>query len=104
VSHPLSHLLRKRFTEQVKQEEARFRHWEQHARISASFRISLTDGCRSAERDRLNKDLELAYMHVPSTSSSSKPSSIISRWWWHRKAVIPTNRAHRPLPWTSFWA
>lgn len=35
--------LRKKFTEQVKQEENRFRHWEQQL---------------IAERDRLNKDLE----------------------------------------------
>ncbi|KAK4705579.1 cell division control protein 12, partial [Phenoliferia sp. Uapishka_3] len=38
--------LRKRFTEQVKMEEARFRQWEQHL---------------IAERDRLNKDLEQAH-------------------------------------------
>ena len=38
--------LRKRFTEQVKMEEARFRQWEQHL---------------IAERDRLNKDLEHAH-------------------------------------------
>ena len=42
--------LRKRFTEQVKQEEARFRHWEQHASISFSFRIPLTDNRHSAHR------------------------------------------------------
>lgn len=35
-------MLRKRFTEQVKAEEARFRQWEQHL---------------IAERDRLNRDL-----------------------------------------------
>lgn len=38
--------LRKRFTEQVKLEEARFRQWEQHL---------------IAERDRLNKDLETSH-------------------------------------------
>ncbi|KAF8582426.1 septin [Ramaria rubella] len=38
--------LRKRFTEQVKAEESRFRQWEQHL---------------IAERDRLNKDLETAH-------------------------------------------
>jgi cell division control protein 12 len=38
--------LRKKFTEQVKAEEARFRQWEQHL---------------IAERDRLNKDLETAH-------------------------------------------
>lgn len=38
--------LRRRFTEQVKLEEARFRQWEQHL---------------IAERDRLNKDLEQAH-------------------------------------------
>ncbi|KDQ57932.1 hypothetical protein JAAARDRAFT_155580 [Jaapia argillacea MUCL 33604] len=42
-------LLRKRFTEQVKAEEARFRQWEQHL---------------IAERDRLNKDLELAHSAI----------------------------------------
>ncbi|KAM0793027.1 hypothetical protein ACM66B_000518 [Microbotryomycetes sp. NB124-2] len=43
--------LRKRFTEQVKLEEARFRQWEQHL---------------IAERDRLNKDLEQAHSHIRS--------------------------------------
>ncbi|KAK4058214.1 Septin spn4 [Microbotryomycetes sp. JL221] len=43
--------LRKRFTEQVKLEEARFRQWEQHL---------------IAERDRLNKDLEQAHGHIRS--------------------------------------
>lgn len=38
--------LRKRFTEQVKLEEARFRQWEHHL---------------IAERDRLNKDLEMSH-------------------------------------------
>ncbi|KAJ9102604.1 hypothetical protein QFC21_003005 [Naganishia friedmannii] len=42
-------LLRKRFTEQVKLEEARFRQWEQHL---------------IAERDRLNKDLENAHSAI----------------------------------------
>ncbi|KAI6012216.1 Septin-domain-containing protein [Pisolithus marmoratus] len=41
--------LRRRFTEQVKAEEARFRQWEQHL---------------IAERDRLNKDLELAHSAI----------------------------------------
>ncbi|KAF8635104.1 hypothetical protein AX15_000543 [Amanita polypyramis BW_CC] len=41
--------LRRKFTEQVKSEEARFRHWEQQL---------------IAERDRLNKDLELAHSTV----------------------------------------
>ncbi|CAE6536448.1 unnamed protein product [Rhizoctonia solani] len=41
--------LRKRFTEQVKAEEARFRQWEQHL---------------IAERDRLNKDLEQAHSAI----------------------------------------
>ncbi|KAF8603334.1 Septin [Ceratobasidium sp. AG-I] len=43
--------LRKRFTEQVKAEEARFRQWEQHL---------------IAERDRLNKDLEQAHSMIKS--------------------------------------
>ncbi|KDE05009.1 septin like spn4 [Microbotryum lychnidis-dioicae p1A1 Lamole] len=43
--------LRKRFTEQVKMEEARFRQWEQHL---------------IAERDRLNKDLEQAHSSIKS--------------------------------------
>ncbi|WVF70496.1 hypothetical protein IAT40_005286 [Kwoniella sp. CBS 6097] len=42
-------LLRKRFTEQVKLEESRFRQWEQHL---------------IAERDRLNKDLEHAHTAI----------------------------------------
>jgi len=42
-------LLRKKFTEQVKSEEARFRQWEQHL---------------IAERDRLNKDLEMAHSAI----------------------------------------
>jgi len=42
-------LLRKRFTEQVKAEESRFRQWEQHL---------------IAERDRLNKDLEMAHSAI----------------------------------------
>jgi cell division control protein 12 len=42
-------LLRKKFTEQVKLEESRFRQWEQHL---------------IAERDRLNKDLEQAHSCV----------------------------------------
>ncbi|KAJ3577012.1 hypothetical protein NP233_g16 [Leucocoprinus birnbaumii] len=41
--------LRKKFTEQVKAEEARFRKWEQHL---------------IAERDRLNKDLEEAHSAI----------------------------------------
>ncbi|KAK7679051.1 hypothetical protein QCA50_017995 [Cerrena zonata] len=41
--------LRKRFTEQVKAEEARFRQWEQHL---------------IQERDRLNKDLEMAHSAI----------------------------------------
>ncbi|ORY23201.1 putative cytokinesis-related protein [Naematelia encephala] len=44
-------MLRKRFTEQVKLEEARFRQWEQHL---------------IAERDRLNKDLEVAHAQIKS--------------------------------------
>jgi cell division control protein 12 len=42
-------MLRKKFTEQVKAEEARFRQWEQHL---------------IAERDRLNKDLEMAHSAI----------------------------------------
>ncbi|KXN85166.1 hypothetical protein AN958_11588 [Leucoagaricus sp. SymC.cos] len=41
--------LRKKFTDQVKSEEARFRNWEQHL---------------IRERDRLNKDLELAHAAI----------------------------------------
>ncbi|CAG8446337.1 5862_t:CDS:2 [Diversispora eburnea] len=46
--------LRKRFTEQVKQEENRFRQWEQHL---------------IAERDRLNKDLEAEHSHIKNLES-----------------------------------
>jgi len=52
--------LRKRFTEQVKVEEQRFRQWEQKL---------------IAERDRLNKDLEAthaAYVPIPLCVKSSK--------------------------------
>lgn len=41
--------LRKKFTEQVKSEESRFRQWEQHL---------------IAERDKLNKDLEIAHGNI----------------------------------------
>lgn len=56
--------LRKRFTEQVKLEEARFRQWEQHVRVIYGLwqpcsRIQLI-----AERDRLNKDLEQAHSAI----------------------------------------
>ncbi|KAG6333203.1 hypothetical protein ID866_5885 [Astraeus odoratus] len=46
--------LRRRFTEQVKAEEARFRQWEQHL---------------IAERDRLNKDLEMAHSAIKQLES-----------------------------------
>jgi cell division control protein 12 len=46
--------LRRRFTEQVKLEEQRFRQWEQHL---------------IAERDRLNKDLEQAHSSIKSLES-----------------------------------
>src|ERR1700722_13767299 len=58
--------LRRRFTEQVKAEEARFRQWEQH--VSSSYRFKRHSELTSvlawqliAERDRLNKDLEMAH-------------------------------------------
>jgi len=70
--------LRKRFTEQVKVEENRFRAWE-------SKLIS--------ERDRLNKDLEsthAAYVPIailfPSDTDSS-PVSSSSRWSWSQCKV-----------------
>ena len=46
--------LRKRFTEQVKLEENRFRQWEQQL---------------IAERDRLNKDLELQHAQIKALES-----------------------------------
>jgi len=46
--------LRKKFTEQVKLEEARFRQWEQHL---------------IAERDRLNKDLEMSHGAIKALES-----------------------------------
>ncbi|TIA69215.1 hypothetical protein E3P91_03728 [Wallemia ichthyophaga] len=46
--------LRKRFTEQVKLEEGRFRQWEHHL---------------MAERDRLNKDLETSHGQIKSIES-----------------------------------
>ena len=58
-------MLRKRFTEQVKLEESRFRQWEQH--VSFYFLpvvwIELI-GQLIAERDRLNKDLESAHSTI----------------------------------------
>jgi cell division control protein 12 len=62
--------LRRRFTEQVKAEEARFRQWEQHVsrrdchpcrcyRDLIFFFLQLI-----AERDRLNKDLEMAHSAI----------------------------------------
>jgi cell division control protein 12 len=61
--------LRKRFTEQVKAEEARFRQWEQHVRCSfTSLSVIVVEFiCNSqliAERDRLNKDLEMAHSAI----------------------------------------
>jgi cell division control protein 12 len=44
-------MLRKRFTDQVKSEENRFRQWEQQL---------------IAERDRLNKDLETQHAQIKS--------------------------------------
>jgi len=46
--------LRKRFTEQVKLEENRFRQWEQQL---------------IGERDRLNKDLELQHAQIKALES-----------------------------------
>jgi cell division control protein 12 len=46
--------LRKRFTDQVKQEENRFRQWEQQL---------------IAERDRLNKDLETQHAQIKTLES-----------------------------------
>ena len=53
--------LRKRFTEQVKLEEARFRQWEQ--RVSSFLHLKLIHQL-IAERDRLNKDLEAAHSSI----------------------------------------
>ena len=61
--------LRKRFTEQVKSEESRFRQWEQHVRsvfvtgLLVCLRLPLQ---LIAERDRLNKDLEMAHSAIKS--------------------------------------
>jgi cell division control protein 12 len=77
-------LLRKRFTEQVKLEESRFRQWEQHVSASLAdqrnvMRLkSLSPTAQLiAERDRLNKDLEHAHsaikqLEVGASSCSSK--------------------------------
>ncbi len=69
-------LLRKKFTEQVKMEEARFRQWEQHVRGRevAPRSVLFTDNCLRqliAERDRLNKDLEAAHSVIKSLEVSS---------------------------------
>jgi len=73
--------LRKRFTEQVKLEEARFRQWEQRVLSHLTRYLTLQ---LIAERDRLNKDLEATHasikqlevdletMAAPSTGSRSK--------------------------------
>jgi cell division control protein 12 len=47
-------MLRKRFTDQVKSEENRFRQWEQQL---------------IAERDRLNKDLETQHAQIKTLES-----------------------------------
>ncbi|GFZ43530.1 Septin [Saitozyma sp. JCM 24511] len=57
-------LLRKRFTDQVKLEEARFRQWEQHL---------------IAERDRLNKDLEAAHSSIKAIESELEQISAYHR-------------------------
>jgi cell division control protein 12 len=59
--------LRKRFTEQVKAEEARFRQWEQHVCPYFALRLLSDADLHSqliAERDRLNKDLEMAHSAI----------------------------------------
>jgi len=65
--------LRKKFTEQVKAEEARFRQWEQHVRSFFTLRLFFlrlhSDPILRqliAERDRLNKDLEIAHGNIKS--------------------------------------
>ena len=67
--------LRKRFTEQVKKEEARFRQWEQKL---------------ISERDRLNKDLEsthaayvpIVFVLVVVTCADYCAASSSSKWSW----------------------
>lgn len=63
-------LLRKRFTEQVKHEEARFRQWEQHL---------------IAERNRLNKDLEVAHSAIKQLESELD----------HMSGSVPRSTARR---------
>jgi cell division control protein 12 len=63
--------LRKRFTEQVKSEESRFRQWEQHVRfVLIKKKLSVPHAPPPlqliAERDRLNKDLEMAHSAIKS--------------------------------------
>ena len=69
--------LRKRFTEQVKQEENRFRQWEQHVSTSqnlfcftipslSNYNFTFYPLQLIAERDRLNKDLEAEHSHIKS--------------------------------------
>ena len=73
--------LRKRFTEQVKVEENRFRAWEQKL---------------ISERDRLNKDLESTHAAYVAINTSHRKLWLISRtassswkWSWNRcKAVF----------------
>jgi len=57
-------MLRKRFTEQVKLEESRFRQWEQHVSYLCTALYEKADKQLIAERDRLNKDLESAHSTI----------------------------------------
>lgn len=56
--------LRRKFTEQVKLEEGRFRQWEQHL---------------IAERDRLNKDLEMAHSSIKQLEAEIEDLQLAAR-------------------------
>ena len=56
--------LRRKFTEQVKLEEGRFRQWEQHL---------------IAERDRLNKDLEIAHSSIKQLEAEIEDLQLAAR-------------------------
>ena len=56
--------LRKKFTEQVKAEESRFRQWEQRL---------------IAERDRLNKDLENEHNYIKTLEAEIEGMNVGSR-------------------------
>lgn len=64
--------LRRKFTEQVKLEEGRFRQWEQHL---------------IAERDRLNKDLENVHGAIKQLEAEMCVNTDPAKAWSSRRAA-----------------